>query len=118
MNNTIRIRQGDSRIFPIPVKLNGVPYNLTGHKAIITVKKNTSQTDSAAIIQKIFQEIPNPELGVILFDVRRADSNNAPGEYVWDVQITNPSTNHEETVLFDDFIILPQATRTSLLNTP
>ncbi len=118
MNNKIRIRQGDSRIFPIPIKFNGVPYDLTGHKAIITVKKSTSLPDTAAIIQKIFTEIPNPELGVILFDIRNTDSNKPVGDYIWDVQITKPDTNHEETVLFDDFIILPQATRTSLLSIP
>jgi hypothetical protein len=112
MSNALRIFRGDTRLITVPVTLKstGAVFNLTGYAVTLTVKKNLSLADSAAIIQKK-ASVTNPALGVITMQLTKDDTNKEPGNYKYDVEIENATTGDVQTVVCDDFIILADVSR-------
>jgi hypothetical protein len=120
MSNALRIFRGDTRLITVPVTLKstGAVFDLTGYKAIFTVKKSANLPDSAAILQKTVNDIQNPTLGVINFELDENDTDVKQGNYTYDVQISNDTTRDIKTVVVDSFQIVDDVTKATLSALP
>jgi len=116
MSNALRIYRGDTRLVtcPVTLKSTGAIFNITGYAVTLTVKKNLSLDDSAAIIQKKIPSVTNPELGVITIQLTKSDTTKDPGSYKYDIEIENAATGDVQTVVCDDFIILADVSRNTV----
>jgi hypothetical protein len=87
MPDLIEVIRGDTPTVRVgPVKRNGVPVNFTGAEATLTVKADPD--DVSALFQKtgILATIVTTNDGFD-FVLTTAETDDPPGEYVWDVQV-------------------------------
>jgi hypothetical protein len=88
----LEIIRGDTPSILIRMVLkNGSPLPLAGFKVVMTAKKKTSLPDSKAIFS-IPGVVTDPDGGYVRFDFTTITSNQLPGDYLFDVQASNPVT--------------------------
>lgn len=64
-------------------------YDLTGYKAMLTVKQfiDDETVDTNAVLQKEIESIPNPQDGIVRFNLTSAELNEFKGRYYFDHQL-------------------------------
>jgi len=68
---------------------NGTAINLTSATIFLTVKKNTSDADTSAVISKTVTAHTNPTGGISALTVTHTDSAIAIGNYYYDIQLVD-----------------------------
>lgn len=96
--------------FTLTIKENGVAKNITGFTIFFTVKKNTSQTDTQAVISKTITSHSNPTHGITLITLSPTDTNIQQGTYVYDIRYKDLS-NNIYAIPQDNFTILDYVTQ-------
>jgi len=87
--NTIQIYKGTSKTIPLSIEKDGVPFDITGYTATLTIKENLNDTDAQAIL---IQEVTNhvdPTEGKTAFSITIAESETFPsGTAYYQIQIS------------------------------
>jgi hypothetical protein len=88
---TISTIQGDTKSITITCTQNSSPYDLTSKSVLFTVKnKNDNDVDdSTALISKEYTS--GTTSGTASIVLSHADTNIAPGNYLFNIRITNSS---------------------------
>lgn len=75
-------------------------YDLTGAKVWFTVKRNITDPDSSAVIQKISTgalSVVDPKMGLIRINLLTSDTSNLENSwyysYIWDIKVLDTAGN-------------------------
>jgi hypothetical protein len=77
---------------------DSAPIDITGWTLFFTVKANADDLDAAAIISKTITVFTNPTAGEAGISLSSADTNQAIGSYLFDIQVKT-NLNQIVTVL-------------------
>lgn len=92
MNNNITIIRGDDVSIKITfTNADDSVFNLTGYKVYFTAKKNATDADSAAVIQKSWTSHSNAAAGITYLTLSNTDTAIDTGNYACDLQIKSVS---------------------------
>lgn len=91
---------------------NGSVQNITGWTVFFTVKKNTAQTDTQALISKTITTHTSPTLGITTITLSPTDTDVLAGNYLYDITYIDTSTNRY-SIHSDNFTILDYVTQRS-----
>lgn len=89
----IELYRGDSKTIKVQVlsKITptdpGLPFDLTGYTARLTIKRNENDADFQ--LQKSVTDIDSPELGLVVFELKPSDTADLSGSGVYDIEIRN-----------------------------
>jgi len=87
--NTIQIYKGTSKTIPLSIEKDGVPFNITGYTATLTVKEKFSDTDANAIFIQEVTTHTDPSEGETAFTISIAQSSDFPaGTFYYQIQIS------------------------------
>ncbi len=105
-NFDLKLWRGDAFTFQIALKNpDGTAMNLTGYTAKATIKSITDPPVTYA-----FESTITPAAGTVDYKLTSVVSATIPaGEYIWDVQTTDPSGN-VKTHIAGDVLVFEQVT--------
>jgi hypothetical protein len=105
------IVRGDTKNFTVTVKdSDGDPFDLTSYTMVMTVKTDVDQLDDDATFQST-ATITSPETGVGTFKLLPSETDVTPGKYIYDIQISDGTTNVYTIVQKTELIIVADVTR-------
>ena len=111
MANELSIYRGDTFSATVTVTDDeGAIFDLTSYTMKLTVKRNSQDTDAQALIGPITATISTPATGVGIIAISAAQSAVDIGEYVYDIQINN-STTDVKTIVKSSFTVLDDVTK-------
>lgn len=95
--------------FPIELTITdestGNPIDITGYTFYLTIKRNKSDTDAAAIIQKTKSDPhTDPTNGITIIEIDKADTLDKSGDYFYDI-VMDDTTPDRTTILTGEFLI-------------
>ena len=95
LSKELEIFRGDS--FPITMTLRDSetlePIDLTGYSALMTVNSEQFPTDASNQLWQTAGALDaDPTTGIVVFTPSTSDTDQDPGTYFYDVQITNGVT--------------------------
>lgn len=106
----IKVFKGDDVTFTVTITdENGAAVDLTGGVLWFTVKKNKTDSDSDALIQKQVSSHTTPTGGITAITLTDTDTNQTASQYFYDIQFVN-STSDVTTYGVGNFIILQDVT--------
>jgi len=109
----IEIIRGDTPAFTINVTDNGGDaFDLTSYSMRMTVKRNKADTDTNAIIGPKIATIASPTTGIGVITLSSTDTDVDPGEYLYDIQINNGSSNVYTIIGPKKFTVIDDITKT------
>jgi hypothetical protein len=85
------IMQGDDYTKQISVTEDNLPKDITGWELWVTVKKDMSDADSDAVIQKHVTSHDDPSGGITSFTFTPSDTSALSGNYYYDIQLKTDS---------------------------
>lgn len=94
MLGTLEIIRGNSYNEPLAFTDENGPLNLTDYKVYITVKKVEdlkNNNDDDAVIQKVYENIPNPVDWILYPNITPEDTKIKPIWYAYDIKMISPS---------------------------
>jgi len=68
---------------------NGVPRDLTGCSAVLTVNRVKNPTSTATQLFQVNATVTAPTTGVAQFFLTSLEADQVPGKYYYDVQLTD-----------------------------
>lgn len=83
LNNFYR---GDSRDYALTFTSNSVAYNITGSTIWFTLKKDRTDPDTEAALQKTLTVHSDPTHGITTLSLTSTDTAIEPGRYFYDFQ--------------------------------
>ena len=111
MANELEIYRGDTLTITVTVTDDeGDAFDLTSYTMKLTVKNNSQDTDANALIGPITATISAPTTGVGSIAISAVQSAVDIGEYVYDIQINN-STTDVKTIVKSTFTVLDDVTK-------
>ncbi len=104
--------RGDTKEVKVTItKADGSPFDLTGATITFTMKKDDTDPDAEAVIQKT-AVISTPASGEALLTLTATDTNQDTGEYFYDFQLVD-SSGKVTTLLKETISVLQDVTETS-----
>ena len=85
------IKRDDSDFELTFTDVDGEIIDLTDGVVFFTVKKNVTDADDDAILQKEIDYFEHPATGVCTFSLTPTDTDILPGDYYFDIQLKNKS---------------------------
>ena len=101
---------GDSQNIAIEFQRDGQSLDLTGWKLWITLKYSAHQTDSEAVLQKVF-EVSGAETVIYLSPEETRPL--LPANYMFDIQMTSPDQQQVLTLILGQVRVLQGVTGTT-----
>jgi len=102
----LTIYRGDTPTISVNVTDDNGVFDLTGWAAKLTGKGNINLP--AKILEKVITDIPNPELGIIVFELSATDTDMPIGEHYYDIEISKDDKVH--TINCDKIKVLQDVT--------
>jgi hypothetical protein len=94
--SVLELTRGDSTAWEFTIRdSDGIPIDITAHAVAFTVKANISDVQEDAVIAVTTPTdvvLTDPTEGLCEVRLDPADTGLAPGQYVWDLQVTTPGT--------------------------
>ena len=91
----LTIYRGDTPTISVTVTEENVAFDLMDWVAKLTVKGDIKSTET--LLEKEIDPIPNPETGIVVFDLTSAETDLPIGEHYYDIEIstkTEPIKRH------------------------
>lgn len=98
----ITIYRGDTPTISVTVTDDNGAFDLTDWVAKLTVKGDIKSTET--LLEKEIDSIPNPETGIVVFELTSAETDFPIGEHYYDVELTKDAKVH--TVVCDKIKVL------------
>lgn len=95
------------------VDVDGDPINLTGATVFFTVKRKLTDVDADAVIEKEITVFTTPLLGVATLNLTNSETNIAPGDYFFDIQLKTVDGKIASSVAGKFFVLQDVTIRTS-----
>ncbi len=113
MDKLANFYRGDTKQVTITIKkADGTAFDLTGATITFTMKKDETDPDASAVIQKnAVLQVPSTD-GIAILTLTSADTAKDTGEYYYDFQLVD-STGRVATLLKETVEILQDITETS-----
>lgn len=115
VKQNLTLIRGDSKTYSLHFRnSNGTDLNITGWTIYLTVKRNYTDADIDAILQKIVITHTDPTHGQTSIVLENSDTENLPiGVFLFDIQAkTNATPAKIYTIMRGQYIILEDVTRT------
>lgn len=94
MANDLDIYEGEDKTFSVLIKDSaGDPIDITGYTFLFVVKRKLNNPDNSAVIKKIITNHTDPTNGLTQIALTEEDSEGKHGQYVYDYQWIDTSTN-------------------------
>lgn len=106
----LAVKRKTDNSWMITFKRNNVAIDITGYTIFFTVKKNTSQSDTDAIITKTILpgQLTDPTHGITRLTLTDTDTDIAKGSYVYDLIFIDGSGNRKgadnDTFIVKDYV--------------
>jgi hypothetical protein len=109
---TLEIRRKTTNTYTLTFTNDGEIQDITGWTVFFTVKKNTNQTDSQALISKTITTHTSPTTGVTTISLSPTDTDISAGNYLYDITYIDDS-NHRYCLGVENFVVLDYITQRS-----
>ena len=98
MSRRMEVIRGDDCQFELTfVDIDGDPIDLTGATIYLTVKKNLTDSDDDAVINKSYSSFSDPTSGVTVIDLSHTDTSIPVRGYYFDIQVEDASNKITST---------------------
>ena len=112
MSNKKVIYRGDSQLFTVEViQSDGTAFPLDGYEVKMTVKTSDRLTDAEATIGPITGTVTDINGGLATIAMTPTETDVAPYEYVYDIQLYNSDNVAVHTVVKSTFTVINDVTK-------
>ena len=110
--SAIEFYRGDKHPVLVTIKdSDGNAINITGYSFKLTVNENSKPTDETTQLFQVDGSIVDAANGQVQFLITDSHSNQTPGTYYYDVQMTTSGDAEIRTILKSSFEILQDITK-------